>query len=63
MLWDPVLKKNLLKFVLASPVNSARDPHKNANALVCCFQCNPNIHMVVLDIISYLQIKSRCNNL
>ena len=30
MLWDPVLKLNLLKFVLTDPVNSAQDPQKNA---------------------------------
>ena len=32
--WDPVLKKNLLKKVLACPVNGAWDPHKNANFIV-----------------------------
>ena len=28
MSWDSVLKKNLLKSILANPINSARDPHK-----------------------------------
>ena len=28
MLWDPILKKNLLNFVLADPINNARDPAK-----------------------------------
>ena len=31
MMWDPVLKKNLLKYVLTSPVSSARDPQKTPN--------------------------------
>ena len=26
--WDPILKKNLLKFILAGPITSAQDPHK-----------------------------------
>ena len=28
MSWDPILKKNLLKSVLAGPMNSARNPRK-----------------------------------
>ena len=30
--WDPILKKNLLKFVLAGPITSAQDPHKKTQS-------------------------------
>ena len=46
VLWDPFLKKNLLKSLLASPINSARDLHKksspftNANTNAFCIQTN-----------------------
>ena len=30
VLWDPILKLFLLKKVLTSPMNNARDPLKNA---------------------------------
>ena len=36
MLWDPILKKNLLKSALASPMNSAQDPHKKCS---CQHKC------------------------
>ena len=46
VLWDPFLKKNLLKSLLAGPINSARDLHKksspftNANTNAFCIQTN-----------------------
>ena len=30
MLWDPLLKLDILKFVLAGPVNNTQDSQKNA---------------------------------
>ena len=37
MSWNPILKKNLLKSVLAGLVNSAWDPQKKHRRAFCCF--------------------------
>ena len=46
---DLVFNKNLLKSVLAGPVNSARDPQKKRpNAPTFIFQCNPNSTLIFM---------------
>ena len=41
MLYDQILKKNLLRSVLVGSINSARDPHKKKKKRQPIHKCKP----------------------
>ena len=65
MLWDPVLKLDLLKFVLTDPVNSAQDPQKNAKRRreIIAVQSKLNLSIFFSSSLATLNFESKLKRL
>ena len=61
MLWDPVLKLDLLKSVLADPVNSAQDSQKNAKRRreIIAVQSKLNLSIFFSSSLATLKFESK----
>ena len=65
VLWDPVLKLDLLKFVLTDPVNSAQDPQKNAKQRreIIAVQSKLNLSIFFSSSLATLKFESKWKRL
>ena len=65
VLWDPVLKLDLLKFVLTDPVNSAQDPQKNAKRRreIIAVQSKLNLSIFFSSSLATLKFESKWKRL